>query len=235
MNCTVERLIVFLLSGMVRILSGSFVMGGGPEADEQPRRMVRLSAFSIDADEVTRAEYAACVSAGACKPATGATPADAASRLPVTGVSWTDADAYCRWAHKRLPTEAEWERAARGTDGRTYPWGEEVDCARANFGNYQGEGRCPKNPGRPVEVGSYDPKSALHDLAGNVWEWVADWYDPRYYAHGPATDPPGPRKGERRVVRGGACCSMFGLPRASNRNAFPPDYRDDDLGFRCAR
>jgi formylglycine-generating enzyme required for sulfatase activity len=238
MNCTVDRLIVFLLSGMVRILGGSFVMGGGPEADEQPRRTITLAAFSIDADEVTRAEYVVCVAAGACHPAApvqGSTRADdATSKLPVTGVSWNDADAYCRWAHTRLPTEAEWERAARGTDGRVYPWGDTPDCARANFGNYQGEGRCPKNPGHPVDVGSYGG-GELHDFAGNVWEWVADWYDPRYYAHAPAQNPHGPKRGERRVVRGGACCSMFGLPRASNRNAFPPDYRDDDLGFRCAR
>jgi formylglycine-generating enzyme required for sulfatase activity len=237
MNCTVERLLVFLMSAMVRILAGPFVMGGGPQADEQPRRTVVVSAFSIDADEVTRAEYAICVRAGACAAAHDPTAADdASSKRPVTGVSWHDADTYCRWAHKRLPTEAEWERAARGTDGRTYPWGEAVDCARANFGNYQGEGRCPHNPGHPVDVGSFPGDGgALHDLAGNVWEWVADWYDARYYAHAPSTNPRGPAHGERRVVRGGACCSMFGLPRAANRNAFPPDYRDDDLGFRCAR
>ncbi|HEY2747619.1 MAG TPA: SUMF1/EgtB/PvdO family nonheme iron enzyme [Polyangia bacterium] len=230
-----ERLIVSLVSAMVRILGGSFVMGGGPELDEQPRHAVVLSAYSIDADEVTRAEYAVCVAAGACQPARGD---NASSKRPVTGVSWNDADRYCRWAHKRLPTEAEWERAARGTDGRTYPWGDTPDCARANFGNFEGEGRCPQNPGHPVDVGSYPGAGAggaLHDFAGNVWEWVADWYDPRYYARAPVANPPGPRHGERRVVRGGACCSMFGLPRASNRNAFPPDYRDDDLGFRCAR
>ena len=234
MNCTVDRLVVSLVAVMVRILGGSFVMGGGPEADEQPRRTVVVATFSIDADEVTRAEYGACVVAGACQAAAGARADDATSKLPVTGVSWSDADTYCKWNNKRLPTEAEWERAARGTDGRTYPWGETLDCARGNFGNYDGEGRCPHNPGRPVAVGSYGG-GELHDLAGNVWEWVADWYDARYYRRAPSTNPRGPRHGERRVVRGGACCSMFGLPRASNRNAFPPDYRDDDLGFRCAR
>jgi formylglycine-generating enzyme required for sulfatase activity len=233
MNCTVKWLAISLLSGMVRILGGPFIMGGGEEADEQPRRTVVVSPFYIDQDEVTRAAYGVCVRAGACKPPAGARPDDATSQLPVTGVSWDDADAYCRWAGKRLPSEAEWERAARGTDGRQYPWGDEPDCGRANFGNYEGEGRCPANPGRPVEVGRYGGE--IHDLAGNVWEWVADWYDPRYYRRAPTVDPKGPRRGERRVVRGGACCSMFGLPRASNRNAFPPDYRDDDLGFRCAR
>jgi sulfatase modifying factor 1 len=232
-NCTVDRLASFLLLGMVRILGGPFIMGGGDEADEQPRRTVVLSAFSIDQDEVTRAEYLRCVRAGACKPATGGErPDEAVSRVPVTHVSWFDADAYCRFVGKRLPSEAEWERAARGSDGRVFPWGNEPDCARANWGNYDGEGACPRNPGRPVEVGRYGGE--IHDLAGNVWEWVADWYDPAYYRRAPSTNPPGPRRGERRVVRGGACCSMFGLPRASNRLAFPPDYRDDDLGFRCA-
>lgn len=218
---------------MVAIPAGPFVMGGGDEPDEQPRRTVVLSAFAIDRDEVTRAEYFECVRAGACRAAADARPEDATSRLPVTHVSWLDADAYCRFAGKRLPTEAEWERAARGTDGRIYPWGDAPDCARANWGNYDGEGACPQNPGRPVEVGAYG--GAIHDLAGNVWEWVADWYDADYYRRAPARDPRGPRRGERRVVRGGACCSMFGLPRASNRLAFPPSYRDDDLGFRCAR
>jgi len=204
-------------------------MGGGEEADERPAHRVTLASFAIDRDEVTRGEYAECVHAGACEAALGA---DAALRLPVTGVRWTDADAYCRFAHKRLPTEAEWERAARGSDGRIYPWGNQPDCAAGNWGNYDGEGRCPGNPGRPVAVGSYGGE--LHDLGGNVWEWVADWYDPAYYRRSPARSPSGPKKGTRRVVRGGACCSMLGLPRASNRVAFPPDYRDDDLGFRCA-
>ena len=92
MNCTVDRLIVFLLSGMVRILGGPFIMGGGPQADEQPRRTVVVASFAIDADEVTRAEYAACVAAGVCRPAAGARPDDATSKRPVTGVSWNDAE-----------------------------------------------------------------------------------------------------------------------------------------------
>jgi formylglycine-generating enzyme required for sulfatase activity len=232
-DSTVNWAAVSLFLTMVRILGGSFVMGGGEEADEQPRHRVVLATYSIDRDEVTRAEYAQCVAARACAPAAGALADDATSRLPVTGVRWRDADAYCRFAGKRLPTEAEWERAARGRDGRVYPWGDEPDCARANFGNYDGEGRCPQNPGHPVDVGSYG--GTIHDLAGNVWEWVHDWYDPRYYRRAPTTNPKGPATGQRRVVRGGACCSMFGLPRAGNRVAFPPDYRDDDLGFRCAR
>lgn len=220
----------------VAIPAGTFVMGDDAgEADERPAHRVRLSAYSIDRDEVTVARYRACVAAKRCAPPGGPQGGDDA---PASWVSHRDAAAYCAFAGGRLPTEAEWERAARGTDGRSFPWGAEPDCARANFGNYQGEGRCPNNPGVPVRVGSYPggaAPSGARDLAGNVWEWVADLYDPRYYARSPAADPPGPLRGERRVVRGGACCSMFGLPRSANRLAFPPDYRDDDIGFRCAR
>jgi formylglycine-generating enzyme required for sulfatase activity len=198
---------------------------------------VFVSAFDLDRDEVTRADYLRCVAAGACAAPDPPDPPDPPDSTPITGVSWRDASSYCRFVKKRLPTEAEWEKAARGSDGRLYPWGNQPECAQANFGNYQGEGRCPTNPGRPVPVGEFPGASpyGVRDLAGNVWEWVADKYDRGYYAHAPRRDPPGPKNGEKRVVRGGACCSMFGLPRASNRLAFPEDYRDVDLGFRCAR
>jgi formylglycine-generating enzyme required for sulfatase activity len=224
---------VLLVALMVLIPAGTFTMGGGDEDDERPRHRVFVSAFHIDRDEVTRKSYQTCVAAGACAKPDGAGDDD----VPVTGVSWRDAAAYCAFVGKRLPTEAEWEKAARGSDGRIYPWGNEPDCAQANFGNFEGEGRCPQNPGRPVKVGSYPGVSpwGVRDLAGNVWEWVADRYDARYYHRSPARDPKGPTQGDRRVVRGGACCSMFGLPRAGNRLAFPEDYRDIDIGFRCAR
>src|SRR5258706_4799289 len=220
---------------MVRIAAGPFVMGGGDEADERPAHRVFVSEFALDRDEVTREKYAACVRARACA---APTAADRDAALPVTGVSWVDADAYCRFAGRRSPTEAEWEKAARGNDGRAYPWGNDPDCARANFGNFEGEGRCPQNPGAPVPPGRYptgNAPSGARDLAGNVWEWTADWYAPDTYAHSPARDPHGPARGTRPVLRGRACCSMFGLPRAANRLAFPPDYRDIDIGFRCAR
>ena len=195
------------------------------DEDERPERTVVVKAFAIDRTEVTRARYAACVVARRCKalPAPAAGEARTDAELPVTNVSWADAQAYCRFAGGRLPTEAEWEKAARGTDGREYPWGDALECARANWGNFEGEGPCAgKNPGRPVRVGSYPTGASAYgalDLGGNVWEWVADKYD---------DDP------ARRVVRGGSCCSYFVGPRAANRNAWAPEHRDADLGFRCA-
>jgi len=171
--------------------------------------------------------------------------------LPIVNVTWADAQSYCRYAGGRLPTEAEWEKAARGTDGREYPWGDEVSCERANWGNFDGEGPCAgRNPGHPVAVGQYPDGASPYgvlDLGGNVWEWVADRYDDDAAAIAPevssrrdgaARERAGrgntrPGNAERRVVKGGSCCSFFVGPRAANRNAWSPDHRDADLGFRC--
>lgn len=213
----------------VTIPGGPFTAGStrGDE-DERPARKVTVKAFALDRTEVTRGDYARCVAAHRCRPAAPGSPAGSGGpedspQLPVTGVDWNDAAAYCRFAAGRLPTEIEWETAARGTDGREYPWGDEADCARGNWGNFEGEGPCAgKNPGRPVEVARYTSGASPYgvlDLGGNVWEWVADKYD---------EDP------KRRVVRGGSCCSYFVGPRAANRNAWAPEHRDGDLGFRCA-
>jgi formylglycine-generating enzyme required for sulfatase activity len=224
---------------MVRLEAGTFTMGSSTgEPDERPERRVSLAAFLIDRTEVTQAAYAACERGRACRPAARYPGAEGAS-LPAVGVSFRDAAAYCAFAGKRLPTEAEWERAARGTDGRTYPWGEDLACHRANFGNFMGAGPCSAvNPGRILPVGSRSvgstPEGVL-DLGGNVWEWVEDLYAP--YPGSSTASRPAPRPGPpgKRVVRGGSCCSYFAMPRAANRLAFPPDYRDGDLGFRCAR
>jgi formylglycine-generating enzyme required for sulfatase activity len=209
----------------IAIPAGTFTQGStrGDE-DERPARKVTLKAFSIDRTEVTRGDYAGCVAAKRCKaPAHETTPAPD-PKLPMTDVDWNDAQTYCRYAGGRLPTEAEWEKAARGEDGREYPWGNDADCARGNWGSFEGEGPCAgKNPGHPVAVGQYPSGASPYgvlDLGGNVWEWVADKYD---------EDP------KRRVVRGGSCCSYFVGPRAANRNAWAPQHRDGDLGFRCAR
>jgi formylglycine-generating enzyme required for sulfatase activity len=187
-------------TGRVLIPAGPFTRGSTRGADdERPVKVTTLPAFHIDRTEVTRAMYGRCVAALRCKAL--AVDFEAEPNLPVTNVNWSEARAFCAFAGGRLPTEDEWEKAARGGDGREYPWG--------------------KNPGKPVDVGSY-PQGAspfgVLDMAGNVWEWVADKYD---------RDP------SRRVVRGGSCCSYFVEPRSANRNAWDPNHRDGDLGFRC--
>jgi serine/threonine-protein kinase len=217
----------------ITVPAGPFQQGSGRgEEDERPPRTSNLRAFTIDRTEVTRGDYARCVAARKCRPppsvagsakSAGPEGTDSDPRLPVTQVSWSDAQSYCRFAGGRLPSEAEWEKAARGTDGREYPWGSELSCERANWGNFEGEGPCAgQNPGRPVAVGQYPSGASpygVQDLGGNVWEWVGDKYE----------DDSG-----RRVVRGGSCCSYFVGPRAANRNAWAPEHRDADLGFRCA-
>jgi formylglycine-generating enzyme required for sulfatase activity len=206
----------------VLIPAGPFKKGSNTGADdEKPLTTMTLPAFKIDRGEVTRAQYARCVAARKCAKPDQDLDKDAA--LPVTNVNWFEARAYCRFAGGRLPSEAEWEKAARGSDGREFPWGNELDCSRANWGNFEGEGPCAgKNPGHPVPPGQY-PNGAspngVQDMAGNVWEWTADKYDDDL---------------NRRVVRGGSCCSYFVEPRAANRNAWDPNHRDGDLGFRCA-
>jgi len=199
---------------------------------EGPRHRVTVDAFHIDRHEVTNALFERFVRAtghrttaeregdgwvyhqkdgkwqfekisGAEWRKPQGPGSSASSDHPVVQVSWHDAEAYCRWAGKRLPTEAEWEKAARGTDGRRYPWGEDWDAAKAN-------GAMSVRATRPV--GSYasgvSPYEA-HDLAGNVWEWVADWFDGSYYQRSPERNPKGPDSGQFRVLRGGA---WYGRP-----------------------
>jgi formylglycine-generating enzyme required for sulfatase activity len=222
---------------MVSVPEGAFTMGCSDvpancmtgELDRPPHS-VWLSAFSIDKTEVTRRAYQACANARACAPIplvedAGSAPMDA---LPVTGVSWEDARSYCAWVGKRLPTEAEWEKAARGSDERHYPWGEgRPRCDLANFGLCGGALR----PAGSLPSGA-SPYGAL-DMTGNAEEWVNDWFGSSYYQASPERDPRGPTGGYEHVVRGGsyrddwwhsgATVRMWGEAPAAER------------GFRCAK
>jgi formylglycine-generating enzyme required for sulfatase activity/predicted Ser/Thr protein kinase len=228
---------------MVYVPPGNFLMGAAdsdPEAgaDEKPQHLVYLDAFWIDLTEVTNNMYAKCVKAGACSP-----PDKESSKTrlgyygdehyadyPVIYVSWQDAQDYCSWAGRRLPTEAEWEKAARGTDGWIYPWGNERPNSRyLNFNNQVGD---------TTPAGFYPPGASPYgafDMAGNVAEWVADWYSEDAYASSEVRNPSGPETGEYRVLRGG---SWFNPPRAV-RTTFRlwnlAGLGFETGGFRCAR
>ena len=218
--------------GMVYVPAGEFIMGSDEgDSDEQPVHTLYLDAFYIDKYEVTNTQYWECVEAGACDAPLKTTYYDNAdyAQHPVVYVSWDDADTYCRWVDKRLPTEAEWEKACRGTTGWTYPWGEGIDCDHAQYSECGG---------RTVPVGS-KPKGASRygawDMAGNVWEWVADWYDSDYYSQSPARNPPGPDSDKGRVLRGGSWYYRRKDARCSSRDWVNPWYRGGNVGFRCAR
>jgi eukaryotic-like serine/threonine-protein kinase len=224
------------VDGMILLFvpAGEFLMGSSDadsEAapDEKPQHSVYLDAFWIDQTEVTNAMYAQCVEAGGCSlPVVPGEKFEEQPHQPVQGVAWTQAVDYCQWAGRRLPTEAEWEKAARGTDGRLFPWGNTSPSAElANF-NFQLEGL--RDAGS-LPAGA-SPYGAL-DMAGNVWEWNADRYDEEYYAESPRENPSGPESGTTRVVRGGAWNTVSRAIRVTNRHwAFPG--RDDFMGFRCA-
>jgi formylglycine-generating enzyme required for sulfatase activity len=232
------------IDGMTQVCvsAGAFLMGStdtdkSAKANEKPQHTVTLDAFWIDQTIVTNAMYQKCVQAGKC-----AAPSDKSSATrsnyydnakfgsyPVIYVSWDDAQAYCAWAGRSLPTEAQWEKAARGTDGRLYPWGSQApSCSLANFYRCQGD---------TSAVGSYlagaSPYGAL-DMAGNVWQWVADWYSHTHYeyAYRQPSNPTGPASGQYKVLRGGSW--GYGNLRTADLNIMDPPGRSSDIGFRCA-
>jgi formylglycine-generating enzyme required for sulfatase activity len=242
---------------MVLVPFGEFQMGsdGGDESandDERPKHPVLLDEFYIDLTEVTNKMYSACVESSVCPP-----PANSYTysirdyygnaeydNYPVVWVEWGYAKTYCEWRGARLPTEAEWEKAARGADGQIYPWGDDFDSSRANSCDKD----CPLpggdyltfTDGYPVvaPAGSFlegVSPYGLFDMAGNVWEWVSDWYQEDYYPNSPSENPTGPDSGVYRLIKGGSWGYVADSLRAAQRRRVGQTYRDVDIGFRCAR
>lgn len=229
----------------VRVPAGSFQMGCVPADDacdehERPRHRVALSrSFDLMATEITVAQYEAFVAASD-RELPRSPDFEQAENHPVVYLSWDDAAAFCKWAGGRLPTEAEWEYAARGgKDGLVYWWGEEVSHEWSNYGADEcceglAEGRDQWVNTAPV--GSFPANGfGLYDMAGNVWEWVADWFDPGFYSQSPLTDPAGPAGGFGRVARGGSWLNFPQVVRTSLRLVFAPSGHTSNIGGRCAR
>jgi formylglycine-generating enzyme required for sulfatase activity len=219
---------------MDEIPAGTLLRGSPEETgeeDETPIDEVFVPAFYIDRYEVTNADYARCVESGLCRSPDELDPElFGAPRQPVVGVGWHDAMTYCRWSGKRLPTEVEWERAARGDDSRVYPWGDEPpSCELAVFVECDRYGPAEVG-GRPAGQGPF----GTQDLAGNVWEWVHDWYAPRHFPAGPEGTHEGPPAGRQRVLRGGSWHFGAQYIRAANRHRDDPEQRAPWYGFRCA-
>jgi formylglycine-generating enzyme required for sulfatase activity len=229
-------------AGMVHVPAtgeAGFWMGSqAVDSHASPRHHVQLSAFFIDQTEVTQAQYKACVDAHVCRTPSGDWRPAARPSHPVAGVSWDDAVAYCGFAGGQLPTEAQWEYAARGTDERVYPWGnEKPSCARTNFNSCAG-GTRPVMSYRHDERPELGDRSffGIFDMGGNVAEWVSDVYDSSYYKTAPEKDPPGPEKaGSSHVVRGGSWQDAAPYLRAALRGKSLQSNRLPDIGFRCAR
>ena len=233
---------------MVLVPVGQFTMGNdNGNADEKPAHEVYLFNYYIDKFEVTNALYRACVDVGECRLWVRSPMRpnyynnSEFDNYPMIEVDWDMAKTYCEWRQTRLPSEAEWEKAARGTDGRTYPWGEGLDCSRANYRN--GDAYCV---GNTTAVGIYESGKSVYgvyDLIGNVNEWVNDLYSETYYDTLPApntniatTNPLGPETGSSRVLRGGSWSSyVYQVNSTVRASKIPYGYSSNDIGFRCVQ
>jgi formylglycine-generating enzyme len=240
---------------MLLVPEGPFTMGsddvgagwhqGNP--NEHPQHTVTLKSYYIDQFEVTIARYAKFLEATkhGVPPSWDEDAVTSAGDRPVVGVDWKDANAYCVWVGERLPTEAEWEKAARGTDKRRFPWGDMqpfVDIANYNRGLWVSypitlapvtSGAEGMSIRHGLKDGGKSPYGLYH-MAGNAAEWVADWYDREYYAKAPKENPTGPAEGEKKVLRGGSWGDPPRSIRVTARFSADPEFRDTSIGFRCA-
>ena len=223
---------------MAYIPAGPFLMGSDRGSmDEQPIHPVDLDAFYIDAFEVTNEHYNACVEAGVCQAVRSKSSATRTNyydnrryrNFPVIHVDWNLAQAYCEWREARLPTEAEWEKAARGGTNVFYPWGNVQDCNLANYGGCLGD----TSSATIYALGA--SRYGVYNMAGNVSEWVSDWYLDDYYLSSSREDPQGPDTGTEKVLRGGSWKDNYADIRSVNREAERPTYFSNTIGFRCAR
>jgi len=219
-------------STLVYIPSSEFVMGNG--GSDAPIRTVAVDSFWMYQTKVTNRMYAQCVAVGACSAPTQELGGPVFSNPeyanhPVVGVSWDQSQSYCGWAQGQLPTEAQWEKAARGTDGNAYPWGNDVPgCDLLNLGYCSG---------RTSEVDAFSrglSPYGLYDMAGNIFEWVSDWYGEAYYASAPTTNPTGPESGEYRTIRGSSFETDLDQAESAIRHYLNPSNHRRDTGFRCA-
>jgi len=231
----IEQRCIEAASPAVKVSIGqtTFLMGcdfdqSGCSEDAYPAHLVSLSAFSIDRTEVTRLQYGLCIEDGVCDEPNELDIADGPSD-PVSRVDWEDAATYCDWAGGRLPSEAEWELAARGSASATYPWGEgEPRCDLATYD------ACGDGPTAVDAPPGDESALGVHGMAGNVAEWVADWYEWDYYQASPESDPTGPSDGDERAIRGGSFDDDASDLYAWTRWSDDPDEHDSDTGFRCA-
>ena len=242
-------------TGMTSIPAGCFNMGDAfneGESGELPVHNICISTFQMSIYEVTNKQYKTCVDAGSCTAPSSSLSYSRSSyygnstydNYPVIYVNWSQAKVFCEWIGGRLPTEAEWEYAARGgLSGKRFPWGDTIDCTKAyyysstsySYDTQGSTGYCAGNRDT-TQVGSYAANGCgLYDMAGNVWEWVNDWYDGSYYSTSPTQDPTGPSSGSEPVLRGGSWSNLGTYLRAAYREGNPPAYQGNTVGFRCAK